>query len=97
MPPKVLQACPKQNTQYYNYITMRKLSISTRGYIALCMILMGNVAMGQRPREVPAPNAPIDFTDLNNILLYIGGPLLFVIGFILYRRYKKQEKEKSQK
>ena len=61
------------------------------------MVFMGNMAMGQRPREVPAPNAPIDFTDFNNILLYIGGPLLFVIGFILYRRYKKQEKEKSQK
>lgn len=66
------------------------------GRIIAALLLVTTVALGQKPREVPAPNAPIDFTDINNLLLYIGGPLLFIIGFFLYRIYKKKQREKAK-
>jgi len=52
--------------------------------------------IAQIPREVPGPNDPIDFTHLPNVLLYIGGPILMVIVFILWRRSKNKKQEDQE-
>lgn len=49
--------------------------------------------IAQIPREIPGPNDPIDFTQNSNIILYIGGPIIMVVVFILWRRSKNKKKK----
>jgi len=45
----------------------------------------------QAPPEIPRGDGPVDFSDPLNVILYIGGPIVFVIIFLFWRKRKNKD------
>lgn len=69
---------------------MKTKKLLTISFFLLALIF----ARAQTPDFYPPVDPePVQF-DLFNIVLYIILPIVLVVGYLLYRRYKKKKKNK---
>ncbi|ETN95626.1 hypothetical protein SAMN04487906_0977 [Zhouia amylolytica] len=62
-------------------------------YISILSILH------QAPQEIPkeSDSEPVDFTDFDNILIYIIIPILIFILYFAWRQMKKRERDRRNR
>jgi len=59
-------------------------------------ILLSQVINAQIGTNVPRPdNTPVDFSRIENIIIYIVLPILIVVLYFVYRKRKKKEAEQA--
>lgn len=57
------------------------------------LFILGSVGFAQKPTSAPkAQDSPVDFSQPENIVLFIVLPIVIVILYFLWRRSKRQEK-----
>ncbi len=70
--------------------------MSRKYSISFLFLILWNIIYAQAPDVIPySETEPVKFTPIN-IIIYIVIPAIIVIGFLFYRR-KKRDKEKEQR
>lgn len=59
------------------------------------MFLFKPIILLQIPSEIPHPdhNKPLDFSSPLEMILYLGGPVLIFIVFIIIRKLQRRKKD----
>lgn len=51
----------------------------------------------QIPQDIPHQTEPVDFSSTRNIVIYIGLPILFVVAYILLRKWARKQREQGKR
>jgi glucan phosphoethanolaminetransferase (alkaline phosphatase superfamily) len=70
-----------------------KLIIPLSTFITL---LFSVATFAQNQPDIPQPRGPIDFSELNNIIIFIVIPAIIIIAFLIFRKRIFKVKEEQQ-
>jgi LPXTG-motif cell wall-anchored protein len=61
-------------------------------YFVRMKVLIALALMLQIPQDIPHQTEPVDFSQWQNVLIYLIVPLLLVVSYFFYFRKKKNKR-----